>query len=248
MRRAFAAALLSLAPHVIFAQSSPGFEVASVRPSRPDERGGVTLDASHFICSGVNLRSLIFSVWRIPAWRVSGGPAWVDSDGWSISATLPPNMPSNRQDLMHQADLMMQALLADRFKLAVHRETREQPVYDLVVARDGAKLKSSSAARFSVKMGAGHLEFQHVSIAVFAPYLYFREGYAQHVLDRPVTDKTGLDGFYDLNLEWAPDPGATASGPSIFTALREQAGLRLEPRKSPVELLVIDHAEKPQEN
>lgn len=248
MRIAFVAAVISVAPYVAFAQPAPRFEVASVRPSRPDEGGGATLDASHFICSGMNLRSLIFSVWRIPAWRLAGGPAWLDSDGWSISATLPPNMPSNRQELMHQADLMMQALLADRFKLAVHRETREQPVYDLVVAKGGSKLKSSSAARFNVKTRAGRLEFQHVSMAIFAPYLFFPAGFFQNAVDRPVIDKTGLEGFYDLTLEWAPDHGADASGPSVFTALEEQAGLRLEPRKSPVEFVVIDHVEKPGEN
>jgi uncharacterized protein (TIGR03435 family) len=253
MRIAFAAAFLPLALHVAVAQPSPRFEVVSIKPSQPGEPGGATLDASHFFCSNTNLLSLIFSVWRIPAWRLSGGPAWLQTESWDISATLPPNMPSNRQELMHQADLMVQALLADRFKLAVHRETRPliqgaQPVYELVVAKGGVKLKPSAAARVNVKMTRGHFEFQHVSMAVFAPYLYFRQDYPLQAVDRPVIDKTGLEGFYDLTLEWTPDNGPAGSGPSIFTALEEQAGLRLEPRKSPVEFLVIDRVEKPEVN
>jgi uncharacterized protein (TIGR03435 family) len=110
-------------------------------------------------------------------------------------------MPSNRRELMQQADLMAQALLADRFKLAVHRDTREQAVYALVVAKGRAKLKPSAAARFSVKIGTGHLELQHVSMAVFAPYLYFSQASPLQAVDRPVVDKIGLEGFYDLTLE-----------------------------------------------
>jgi uncharacterized protein (TIGR03435 family) len=191
---------------------------------------------------------LIFSVYRVPAWRLSGGPAWLDTDTWDITATLPPNMPTDRKSLEAEAVRMVQALLADRFKLVIHRETRDEPVYELAVSKGGSKFKASSSEKLSVKTGIGHLEFRHASMAVFVPYLYYRPGYSQQAADRPVLDSTGLTGFFDFTLDWTPDavqPDAASTGPSLFTALVEQTGLKLEPRKPPFEFLVIDHAEKP---
>jgi len=246
MRPILAAALLaiSLKP----APQSPTFEVAAVKPSHPDSPAGASLDAARFTCSGMALRGLIFSAYRIPAWRLSGGPDWLDSDPWDIAATLPPNMPTGRDELTGQADLMLQALLADRFHLKIHREMRDQPVYELVVAKNGPKLKPSAANKFSVKTGRGHLEFHHASMAVLTGYLYVRPGYFQQAADRPVIDRTGLQGFYDFTLDWAPESDPNLTVPSLFTALEEQTGLRLEPRKSPFEFLIIDHVEKPAEN
>jgi uncharacterized protein (TIGR03435 family) len=143
---------------------------------------------------------------------------------------------------------MVQALLADRFKLVIHRETRDEPVYELVVSKGGSKLKPSSSEKLSVQTGRGHLEFRHASMAVFVSYLYYRPGYSQQAADRPVLDSTGPPGFFDFTLDWTPDtvqPDAASTGPSLFTALVEQTGLKLEPRKSAFEFLVIDRAEKP---
>jgi uncharacterized protein (TIGR03435 family) len=190
----------------------------------------------------------------VPAWKLSGGPGWLDTDTWDIAATLPPNMPADRQELMRQAYLMLQALLADRFKLAVHRETRDQPVYELVVAKGGPKLKPSGAEKSSddkpnARNGKGHLEFHRLPVSALLNYFYFQPG--SGMVDRPVIDKTGLDGLYDFTLDWTPDdapPDPAAPAPSIFTALEEQIGLKLEPRKAPFEIIVIDHAEKPAEN
>jgi uncharacterized protein (TIGR03435 family) len=246
MQPVFTAALLLLS-----AQPPYTFEVASVKPVHPGDQTRASLDAAHFTCSSMPLRSLIFSIYRIPYWRMSGGPAWLDSDLWDIAATLPPNMPANRDELTHLADLMVQALLADRFKLAVHREMRDLPVYELVVAKSASKLKPSSTDKFSAKIGPGRIELHHVSMAVFVTYLYFPPQFSRQVADRPVLDKTGLEGFFDLTFDWAPDtvaPNSTATGPSIYTALEEQTGLKLEPRKAPFEFLVIDHVEKPAEN
>ena len=248
MRRALAAILLLLTATSTAAQSLT-FEVASIKPSRPGTRAGASLDAAHFICSGMALRGLIFGAYRIPAWQLSGGPDWLETDPWDIAATLPPhNMPANRDELTRQADLMLQTLLADRFKLKIHRETRDQPVYELVVAPNGHKLKPSSGDQFSVKTGRGHLEFHHASMAVFIGYLYVRPGFPQQAADRPVLDRTDLQGVYDFTLDWAPDYDPSATNPSLFTALEEQTGLKLQPRKAPSEFLIIDHVEKPAEN
>jgi uncharacterized protein (TIGR03435 family) len=157
-------------------------------------------------------------------------------------------MPASRDELTRQADLMLRALLADRFKLKIHREMKDQPVYELVVAKNGPKIKPSSSDKFSLTTGRGHLEFHHASMAVFIGYLYGRPGFPQQAADRPVLDRTGLQGFYDLTLDWAPDSDPNPTGPSLFTALEEQTGLKLEPRKAPFEFLVIDHVEKPTEN
>jgi uncharacterized protein (TIGR03435 family) len=144
---------------------------------------------------------------------------------------------------------MLQALLTDRFKLSLHRESKEMSVYALVAGKNGPKVKTAeSASGISSHSDGGPI---HVSATVgmdgFANYLSQR-------LDRPVLDQTGLKGLFEIKLDWSPDsiqrPGANddLQGPSIFTALQEQLGLKLEGRKAPVEVLVIDHAEMPSEN
>jgi len=251
--RSLLTAVLALSTVPTFAQS-PAFEVTSVKLHRPGDPMGSRLDAAHLNSSGATLRDFVMTAYHVPAWRLSGGPAWLSTDGWDIAATLPPNMPTDRQELMRETSLMLQALLADRFKLVVHRETKDQPVYELVVAKGGSKLKpsgneKSSGEKPSVRNGKGHLEFHHMPVSALLNYLYFQPG--SGMVDRPVIDKTGLDGLYDFTLDWTPDspqPDPAAIGPSIFTALEEQTGLKLEPRKVPFEIIVIDHAEKPTEN
>jgi len=145
---------------------------------------------------------------------------------------------------------MMQALLADRFKLALHRDTKELPVYALTIARGGPKLSASGGEFPRMRIGRGQIEAQKWTMAKFASDL-------ARQLGRPVIDRTELAGTYDFKLEWTPDesqPGSaepggertiSVVGPSIFTALQEQLGLRLESTKGPVEILVVDHVEKP---
>jgi uncharacterized protein (TIGR03435 family) len=141
---------------------------------------------------------------------------------------------------------MIQNLLADRFSLKFHRENREQPVYALVLAKGGARLKANSdggvgATNTSVRPGKSRMDGTAVSMELLA-------GYIGNRLGQIVVDKTGLSGGYDFTLEWSPDQAADSSAPSLVTALREQLGLRLEWQKSPVEVLVIDTLEKPSEN
>lgn len=166
-------------------------------------------------------------------------------------AKAPPN--STRAQILP----MLGPLLVDRFKLATHRETRELPGYALVVARNGSRLQESKAEESRFNGDRRSLTAQRMSITQLADTLARR-------LDRPVVDMTGIQGFFDLKLEWTPDdsapvqkPGegeerlstALTDGPTIFTALQEQLGLKLESRKVPVEILVIDHVEKvPSEN
>jgi uncharacterized protein (TIGR03435 family) len=135
--------------------------------------------------------------------------------------------------------------LAERFQLKLHRETKEVPMYALVAGKGGSKLKEVEFGHSSTSAGPGHVTAQKIPMAKLADFLSGQLG-------SPVTDMTGMKGFFDFTLEWTPDArpsevgGATDSvpGASIFTALQEQLGLKLESRKGPVEMLVIDHVEK----
>jgi uncharacterized protein (TIGR03435 family) len=156
---------------------------------------------------------------------------------------------------------MLQALLADRFKLTIHRETKNLPIYSLVIAKGGSKLQEAHLdgrpEDHMIRVGRGELTAPGIRLEDFAHILTQQTG-------RTVVDNTGLKGHYDLKFHWTPDQGEAFDGPggstspessissdmppSIFTAIQEQLGLKLESRKGPVEILVIDHVEKPSEN
>jgi uncharacterized protein (TIGR03435 family) len=230
----------------VFAQSTPrpSFEVASVKLSGPDDRLMYRFQpGGRYLATGVTLKMLIASAYSVPEFLISGGPGWRDSDKYNIDAKvgspLPPWPDSNKQ-----LGLMFQSLLEDRFKLALHREIREEPVYDLLVAKGGAKLKLARAdesAGFESMTGRIH------SMAVPLEYLARSLGF---LLGRQVIDKTGLAGAYSYTVTFTPDdvPTADDNSPSIFTAVQEQLGLKLESNKGRVEVLVIDHVEKPSAN
>ncbi len=193
---------------------------------------------------------------------LSGGPAWINSERYDINAKADGN-PS--KEVMNGP--MLQALLEDRFNLRIHRETKEVPVYALMVAKNGSKLKpfvegscgdgqdeKPRCGLGGVQMAGGNLtlEARKMGLAEFAKNVL-------SVLDRPVVDKTGVTGLFDFHLEFAPDETTpvlprlkisddAAAGPSIFTAIQEQLGLRLEPAKGPGEFLIIDSVERPSEN
>jgi uncharacterized protein (TIGR03435 family) len=154
----------------------------------------------------------------------------------------------------------MQTLLADRFHLQLHRETRELPAYTLTVAKGGSKLEQSKSRELRMNWGMGRFDYRGAPMSMLATTLTQLAG-------RIVVDQTGLTGNYDLTLQWTPDEAQSqvfrragdwasageasipdASGPSLFTALKEQLGLRLEATKAPIEMLVVDHAEHPSEN
>ena len=167
--------------------------------------------------------------------------------------TAPSLTPSAETiDIFRQ---MMQGLLSDRFKLITHFESKDLPVYALVPAKEGPKLKDAGPPQNPTDMslhggGSGLITAQHITMPFVAQHLSDRLG-------RLVIDKTGLTGYYDFKLEWTPDetegngvppPPADRTGPSLYTAIQEQLGLKLETQKAPVKILVIDRAEKASEN
>jgi uncharacterized protein (TIGR03435 family) len=233
------------------AQTAPAFEVATIKPS-PDFMvwsGFQILTGSRFQASHNTLKTMVGYAYDVPEFNIAGGPAWVDSDRFDIEArTAGDATPA-------QARPMLRTLIEERFKLAVHRENRTATVYQLVVPK-GARpiLEEDSTGGFLKFVGRGQVEAHGYKMSGLATYL-------QTLLRQPVVDKTGLTAQYNFKLTWVPDeaqagaPGAqpglagvSNDGPFLFTALQEQLGLKLESAKAPVEMIIIDHAEKPSEN
>ncbi len=245
------------------AQAPQEFEVASIKPSAPSPMGmmrvGVEmLPGGRVSMTGVTVKFMIQQAYGVRDFQIAGGPAWIGSDRYDITAK-PEKAASG-----DQVKEMMKSLLADRWKLQFHRETKELPTYALVVAKGGPKLKKSDADQGTpdrpgrggmMRMGRGQLDAQGIPIEGLADRL-------AQVLGRSVIDKTGLTGDYDIKLEYTPEASeggafkggpemheeARPEGPSLFTALQEQLGLKLESAKEPVEILTIDRVEKPTEN
>ncbi|HEV8146915.1 MAG TPA: M56 and DUF3738 domain-containing protein [Bryobacteraceae bacterium] len=244
------------------------FEVASVKPSDPNVRRismGYTPDGG-LKAVNVTLKELIANAYNIVCGkfcddeRISGGPKWIYSDRFDV-VTKGPQLPQPGRATREQIRQCVQALLADRFKLVIRRETREMQVYHLVVAKKGSRLKEYTGDDQNGGIGGnrpGQLIGERTS-------LYGLVANLTGMLGRPVIDRTGLTGRYDFKLEWTPEMlpdrkgpdgtgekvGASAPGisdPSIFTALQEQLGLKLESQKGPVEVVIIERAEKPAAN
>jgi uncharacterized protein (TIGR03435 family) len=262
----------------------PSFEVASIKPDRSGRSGGVDVTPPGiFNADAITARELVAYAFALRAFQVSGGPGWTGSDRYDVEAKagdsqiealrrLPP------EQMGKQMDLMIQALLADRFKLKVTHTTRDLPAFALVVAKNGPKLREAKAGDTypngikgpdgrpvghagAAQGGPGRLTAQGIPIAALASVLKLQLG-------REVWDQTGLKGKYYITLQWTPDqrpaamfqgpdggrPGAESapppesSAPSLFTAIQEQLGLKLESTKGPVDVIVIDHIERPSEN
>jgi len=238
MMRAMATAGLVVLTSQAFGQA---FEVASIKPnvsgdghsSTHTSKGGATM-------RNVSLKQCIEMAYDVKDYALSG-PDWLGSERFDIVAKPPSGTPED------QFKPMMQALLADRFKMTVHREPKTLSAYALVVGKNGPQLQKTEVGDGSHMNHDGHngkskLTGQRVSMPRLADFL-------ARQLDRPVIDMTELTGVFDLKLEWADERQPTPDGPSIYTALQEQLGLKLEARKLPVEILVIDHVEKvPTEN
>ncbi len=186
--------------------------------------------------SNMTLRQMILAAWELQAHQLSGGPGWMDGDRFDV-----------------KTHTQLRGLLEERFQLKMHPELRDGSVYALVVGRDGTRIPDSASGVGQGKsVGNGFLKSRGMTMASLAQSL-------ASVLGRNVLDETGLTGQYEVKLEWAPDVGpiseeqradlsAAVERRSIFSAVQEQLGLKLEPRKGKVQFFVIDGAEKPGEN
>jgi len=264
-------------------ESSPAFEVASIKVNHGgDRRIALMLPPGRLTATNVPLKFLIQFAYKIKDTQLSGGPGWIDSERYDVEAKIDEadadGQNADPEERTKRIQLMLRSLLADRFKLTLTHETKELPVYALVVAKGGPKFHESEAeppappassnsgamgqkGQRMVRMGRGEINMSGAPIAMLADTLSNQVG-------RTVLDQTGLKGNYDIELKWTPNAGTgmmmphgagdggdgkappppDASGPSIFTALQEQLGLKLESQKGPVETYVIAHVEKPSEN
>jgi uncharacterized protein (TIGR03435 family) len=253
------------------------FEVASIKPADPQEMGrmmvGMGGDPGRINYTSVSLKNVLMRAYRVRVYQITG-PSWIDSERYNITAKLPEGATQD------QVPEMLQNLLADRFKLTLHRETRDQSVYALVTGKNGHRLQKSEieapppgpngpagGGRGGTRMmvANGHIEAKGATLPALSDML-------SNLLDRPVIDKTGVEGAYDITLDvsmdelagmrkmgarMGPGPGPGPGGPapeseggggSIFSAI-QSLGLKLDTRKLPIDYLVVDSAEKtPTEN
>ncbi len=228
----------------------PSFEVASIKRNNSGNQAGFIRrpEGGRFSAANTTLRAIIRLAYGFQDSQIFGGPEWINSDRFDFEAK------SEDQFRPGQFNAMLQSLLEERCQLKVHRETREMPIFELSIAKNGTKLVPSNvpdgAAGPLVNNGRGKIVSRHASPEQWIQALSTQLG-------RQVVDHTGLQGTFDFTLEWTPDPLATASenngqannsGPSIFTALQEQLGLHLESAKGPVDVIVIDSVARPSEN
>ena len=227
------------------AQGQPTFEVATIKPTAADRRS-IFLSGGRLTGSGNSLIGYVRFAYDVELYQILGGPSWASTQSYDILAKAEDRASNS------QLKLMLQALLADRFQLKLHRETKDLPVYALVIAKGGPRLKkSATGTEYSRRFGGGHFTATKESMAHLAVWLSNQVG-------DTVLDMTGLTEDYDITLEWSPSDGQPATRDGVLGAqsirfvlagaMEDQLGLKLEPKKLPTNVLVIDHAEKPSEN
>jgi len=238
MKLSAAFAVLALVAH---AQTSPRFEVASIHPNITATEGSVIdlPESGRLRVTNATLKTLIRAAWLVQNEQIVGGPKWLDTGRYDIEARTSGRI-TEAQD-----PPLMQNLLADRFHLKLHHETRELTVYTLLLAKNGPLFKQNSGASPSIHTNHGPGKSQ---IAVTGIGLHQFAAMLGKQMGRIVADKTGLSGTYDFSLVWDPDTTPDSTVPSVFAALQEQMGLRLESLKAMVDLLVIDSADRPSDN
>lgn len=240
----------------------PGYEVASVKPNNTgSDQSSLIFQDDGIAAANVTLQMLIRAAYGVQDFQISGAPNWLKSEKYDVQVKMKRSQTDELRTLSPEQRMlrrrrMLQVVLADRFKLSLHRDSKELPAYALVIAKAGPKLQKAEPDY--MRVGRGELKSQGVRIATLAREL-------SRQLGRPVLDETGLAGPYEFTLHWTPDesqtligfdgtiipdntPPADSSGLSVFAAVQEQLGLELEPQKAPMEVLAIDHAEKPSGN
>jgi uncharacterized protein (TIGR03435 family) len=225
------------------AADDPVFEVASIKPNKAQSgSSGTHTTNSRLTTENVNLRRLILMAYDLRESQLTGGPAWIDDVGWDIAAKAEKELPKGREgEQVMRA--MLRSLLAERFQLRLHKEMKELSVYALTVGKNGAKLTPSASEGdgSSTNSSNDKLEVKNITISRLTEFLANR-------MRRIVIDDTGLTGKYDFKIEFAPDGKGDGERPDLLVAIQEQLGLKIESRKAPVDVYIVDGAEKPNEN
>jgi uncharacterized protein (TIGR03435 family) len=232
------------------AEALPAFAVATIKPSPPDSAAITQIRGNRFFTEGTTFVDVFKYAYSVHPDQVVGGPDWLRTKKFDILA----DPETEKRPSSDQIKVMVQQLLVERFHVTMHRDQKILPVYALMKSGEVPKLTKSTADPNGIPTvgysGHGELGVGNATMANFATFLQ------RFALDRPVIDRTGLPGHYDLVLQWTPDSlsndgkpaDSKADAPDLFTAIKEQLGLKLLPTKANVEVFVIDHAEQPSEN
>ncbi len=226
----------------------PEFEVASIHQAVQDGNHDSDIDQGRFVTHNLTLKRLVAIAYDVDIKQVFGGPDWVDSDSYDINAKIPEAFTHRKSD---DVSRMVQRLLAERFRLAVHREPRQFSGYELLATKQGLKMAPAKPRENGSNLSSNntHLSASSVTLDQFAKYLSRNRD-----IDKLVANKTGSTDRFDFELDWisaplnSPVEPASDDRPGIFTALQEQLGLRLEAAKVTAETIVIDRADKPDPN
>ena len=256
IRTALAAVLMIGVSGVVYG-AEPSFDVASIKPAAAGARDAIAIQPGGRFVATASLKLLIGLAWHLH-FPMVGGDSWVGSDLWSVEAKADgladisgwtaPNLPE-------PIAVRLRSLLQERFSLKTHSETRNTQVYRLSVSPGGSRLEvvdPTAPGATSFRAGPGAIIGSKATMEQFITIL-------SRYMDRPVIDKTGITGLFNAKLQFAPESAprqlsgttteaSASSDPSIFTALQEQGGLKLEATQEPVEILVIDHVERASEN
>jgi uncharacterized protein (TIGR03435 family) len=233
----------------------PAYDVVSIKPNTHSRGVSVHIDDNIYTALNISLKGLLEQAYGIRADLISGAPGWAETTGFDINARV---VEADRKALAklntREFGAMLQPVLADRFQVKVHTETKVLPVYELVVSKGGVKFAATSAAdkdkrwhevsAHGSSVHNGHLVAHQVPLSRLVDVIAGQ-------MHRGVIDKTGLSGEFDLQLDWTPEnapPSPDATAPFLAAALQEQLGLKLEASKGPVATLVVDHAELPTED
>jgi uncharacterized protein (TIGR03435 family) len=224
-------------------QPPPKFDVASIKPSRPDAPGPpFEITPGGSVTVNTTLWTLIQQAYSVKEYQLGGAPKWLQTEYYRIVAKPPVGPVPDGQNAQNRLfEQRMRYLLEERCQLVVHRETRTIPEYALIVAKGGPKLKEMEHddAKFKLRFGKGFLT------TVGGAKIPMLVSILSNQLHYPVVDATGLDKYYDIQLKYPVEEDANAA---LFSALQDQLGLKLESRKGPIEMLVIDKIERPANN
>lgn len=227
----------------------PAFEVATIKPAATSSDGHTHINYppnDRFSATNITLLSLMQWAYGMPEKQILNGPAWLASSRFDIQAEadIGDKMKSLTSEQGNELKrLMVQSLLVERFQLKLHSETRILPAYDLVLIKGGSKLQPSETSGKSIGVGRTHFTGEGLGMTSIAEEL-------SKITGRVVVDKTGLTGRYDFKLLWSAYDAEATDGdpPTLFTAIQEQLGLKLESAKEPVPVLIIDHVDQPTPN
>lgn len=235
--------------------AKPGYEVATIKPSQPDEQRAVQVVGARLVTRATSLVDLMMFAYGVHPSQIANGPEWMKAEKFDV--VIQPNLPGRPSTAQMRS--IVQQVLRDRFKLEFHHAQRELPVYRLVAVKGGPKLAATTkdeqvSNTAAVGFAPGRLMVSNATMGEFASLM---QRYVR--LERPIVDHTGIAGKYDFKLDWTPDFSqldgtkpqpmkGDANAPSLYTAIQEQLGLKLEAAKEPAEVFVIDHVETPSEN